>query len=120
MADSSENKDNNEVDDGQSSGPQANTIWGSAFVRLSLYILLGFILLATSRYVYLKVTGNYPAKFEEQSIIQYPHLEKLQSDKNKKAESSESKNKTKTDGTQNQSETEAQSDTLSKDGGRRQ
>lgn len=117
MADS-DNKNASESKENTSGSSQSNTIWGSAFVRLSLYILLGFILLATSRYVYLKVTGNYPASYEEQSIIQYPHLEQLQSDKNK-SDASKSKNKSSADDDQSQSEIETASDTLSEDGRRR-
>ena len=99
------------------SNAQSNTIWGSAFVRLSLYILLGFILLATARYVYLKVTGNYPAQYEEQSIIQYPHLEQLQSNQNKAASGSEPENST--DAAKDKSTNSSKTDSLPQNGGRR-
>jgi len=113
----SNDKQNEQKSDETSSGSQSNTIWGSAFVRLSLYILLGFILLATSRYVYLKVTDQYPANFEEQSIIQYPHLEQLQSNQ-KKRDANTSTNKNAVDAST--SEEEGATDSLSQDGGRRE
>lgn len=115
---SESNDKQGEQESNEESGSQSNTIWGSAFVRLSLYILLGFILLGVSRYVYLKVTDQYPANFEEQSIIQYPHLEQLQSDRNGKADSAASDNKTSTDGSKTKREINEE-DSLSQDGGRR-
>ncbi len=120
MSESNEKHDEQESNEESSSGPQSNTIWGSAFVRISLYILLGFILLAVSRYVYLKVTDQYPATFEEQSIIQYPHLEQLQSNRNQKTDSTGSKTKTRRDGLKTESEKTEDADTLSQDGRRRE
>src|SRR6056297_264619 len=111
MSESNDKRDRQESNKEPSSGPQSNTIWGSAFVRLSLYILLGFILLAVSRYVYLKVTDQYPANFDEQSIIQYPHLEQLQSNRKKKTDSTGSKTET---------QYPEDADTLSQDGRRRE
>jgi hypothetical protein len=63
----SENKRNN----------QSDSLWGSQFTRTASIILLGAILLMAGRYVYLKVTNQYSATYEQQDIIQHPHLDEL-------------------------------------------
>ncbi len=118
----SDNKDTSEEEtnsDDTNSQMKANTIWGSGFVRISLYILLGFILLATSRYVYLKVTGQYPATYEEQSIIQYPHLEQMNSNTGSDNENADQRGADETNSSKNEQNEGAGEDSLSQDGGRR-
>jgi len=111
MAENKDTNDDQRDSEEQSGRMQANTIWGTGFVRISLYILLGFILLATSRYVYLKVT--------EQSIIQYPHLEQMNSNtdsKKNKADQSETEEPNSSKNEQNEG---AGKDSISQNGGRR-
>ncbi|NBB88756.1 MAG: hypothetical protein GVX96_03075 [Bacteroidetes bacterium] len=117
-----ENKDtNNDQRDSeeQSGRMQANTIWGTGFVRISLYILLGFILLATSRYVYLKVTDQYPANFEEQSIIQYPHLEQMNSNTDSKKNEADQSETEESNSSKNEQNEGAGQDSISQNGRRR-
>lgn len=60
---------------------QSNNLWGSSFTRIASLILLGAILLMAGRYMYLKMTNQYPATYEQQDIIQHPHLEEMQREK---------------------------------------
>jgi hypothetical protein len=92
MSNSESNEKKNASNDEPYSS-QTNSIWGSAFVRISLYILLGFILLGVSRYVYLKMTGQYPVQYDEQSIIQNPHLEELEKQNEKRKQTKDSLSK---------------------------
>lgn len=55
-----------------------NSLWGTNFTRTASIILLAAFLLMAGRYVYLKMTDQYPATYEQQDIIQYPHLEELE------------------------------------------
>ena len=71
MAEEKENNQNEE----------SNNLWGSGFTRIASLILLGALLLMAGRYIYLKVTDQYPATYEQQDIIQYPHLDELEKQK---------------------------------------
>lgn len=92
MSNSESNEKKNESNDEPYSS-QTNSIWGTTFVRISLFILLGFILLGVSRYVYLKMTGQYPMQYDEQKIIQYPHLEELEKQNEEKKQAKDTVSK---------------------------
>jgi len=57
---------------------RSNNIWGERFTRTASIIFLVAVGLALGRYIYLKSTDQYPSSYEEQELIQYPHLEELQ------------------------------------------
>jgi len=62
---------------------KSNNIWGEKFTRTASIIFLVAILITASRYIYLKVTDQYPATYEEQELIQYPHLQQMNNAKTK-------------------------------------
>ena len=63
---------------------QSNSLWGTGFTRIASWIFLGAILLMAGRYIYLKVTGQYSPAYEQQDIIQYPHLDELEKQRQQK------------------------------------